>query len=383
MSNTLTNLIPDIYAALDVVSRELVGFIPAVARDFSADQVALNQTLRGPVTPANAAGGNVTPAMALPSAADQVITNKDVTISKSRYFPFSWSGEEQKAMDTGPGFLTIQQDQIAQAIRAAVNELEADLADAAHKGASRAYGAAAATPFATTLVDPANIKKILDDNGAPMSDRTLIINTTAGAALRTLAQLTKANEAGDTLLLRRGTLLDLHGFMIRESAQVKTFTKGTGATYNVDLGGGYAVGATTIHVEVGAGTFLAGDVITFAGDLNKYVIATGFAGDGDGDIVLAAPGLLQTLANDVAITFIATHACNVGFSRNAILLATRLPAVPKEGDLAIDHMVIEDPVSGLVFDFAAYPGFRMIVYHVSIAWGVKVIKPEHIAILLG
>ena len=116
MANTLTNLIPDIYAALDVVSRELVGFIPAVGRDSSADRVAINQTLRIPISPANAAGSNITTAMAFPSAADQTFTNKTLTITKSRFFPFSWSGQEEMAVNSGVGYLTLKQDQIAQAI---------------------------------------------------------------------------------------------------------------------------------------------------------------------------------------------------------------------------------------------------------------------------
>ena len=61
MANTLTSLIPDLYAALNVVSRELVGFIPAVARDSTADRVATNQTLRVPISPANAAGARSLP----------------------------------------------------------------------------------------------------------------------------------------------------------------------------------------------------------------------------------------------------------------------------------------------------------------------------------
>lgn len=381
MANTLTNLIPDVYAALDVVSRELVGFIPAVARDSKADRVAKGQTLRSAATAANTAGGNITPAMSLPSAADQTVSNKSLTITKERFFPFSWTGEEQYAMDQGPGFLTIEQDQIAQAIRAAVNEMEVDIATAAKNGSSRAYGTAGTTPFASDLSDPANVRKILDDNGAPGSDRHLIINTTAGAKLRTLAQLTKANEAADTSLLRQGTLLDLHGFAIRESAQVQATTKGTGTGYLVNNASGYAVGDTSIVLDTGSGTIVAGDVVTFTGDTNKYVVTTGVSGAGT--LVIAAPGLRQTLADNVALTVGNTATQNIAFSRNAIVLGTRLPMVPKTGDMALFREVVTDPRSGISLEVAAYPGFRMVTYHVSVCWGVTVFKPEHVATLLG
>ena len=36
MGNTLTGLIPDLYEALDVVSREMVGMIPSVMLDAQA-----------------------------------------------------------------------------------------------------------------------------------------------------------------------------------------------------------------------------------------------------------------------------------------------------------------------------------------------------------
>lgn len=51
MSNTLTGLIPTIYTALNRVSREQVGFIPAVARNAKADAAAKDQTVTAPVAP--------------------------------------------------------------------------------------------------------------------------------------------------------------------------------------------------------------------------------------------------------------------------------------------------------------------------------------------
>ncbi|HOX59649.1 MAG TPA: P22 phage major capsid protein family protein [Verrucomicrobiota bacterium] len=387
MANTLTNLIPDIYAALDVVSRELVGFIPAVARDSSAARVAINQTLRIPASPGNAAGGNITPAMSLPSAADQTFTNKTLTISKQRFFPFSWSGEEQKAMDTGPGYLTLRQSQIAQAMRAAVNEMEADLATAASAGASRAFGTTAGT--APVLADWSGAKKILDDNGAPLSDRTTVINTTAGAALRNTSALYQVNTSGESGLLRNGTLGNLYGFDIRESAQVITPAAGTlsGAS---TASGALTVGQTTLTLKTttGTGAVIAGDIITLANDANKYVVVSttqAGANPGTGEtITIAAPGIRMAQgAAERAITTFAASTRNCAFSRNALLLATRLPAIPTDGDLASDRMTLTDPNSGLSFELAVYPGFRMNVYHVSVCWGVSVIKPEHLAIIIG
>jgi hypothetical protein len=270
-------------------------------------------------------------------------------------------------------------DQFAQAMRTLCNEVEADLSGL-YTDASRAFGTAGTTPFASDLSDTANVLKILLDNGAPSTDLQLVINTSGGAKLRTLGQLTKANEAGGDSLLRQGVLLDLHGMAIRESAKVKNVTKGTGAAYQVNNVAGYAVGDTVIAADTGTGTILAGDVVTFAGDTNKYIVASALSG---GSFTIAAPGLRQALANDAVITVGNNYAANMAFSRSAIILATRAPALPDGGDSADDRTIITDPVSNLSFEVALYRQYRQVQYEISLAWGIANFKPEHTAILLG
>lgn len=385
MANTLTDLVPFAYRALNVVSRELVGIIPAVTRDPVVERAAVGQKVKSHVAPA-ASAGDITPGVTPPDDGNQTIGNVEIEITKARRVPFRWNGEEEAGLNNGgAGALSVQEDQIAQAMRTLVNEIEADLA-ALHIYASRAYGTAAATPFGTAgdYTDASNALKILKDNGCPQSDLHMVINTAAGANFLG-KQGGKANEAGTDRMLRQGVLLDVHGMAIRESHQINTNTAGTAASATTNAAG-YAVGATVITLaSAGTGTLVAGDVITFAGDSNKYVVASGDADvSNGGTITLAAPGLRVAMsAATKAITVVAAAARNMVFRRSAIVLAQRLPFLPKGGDLARDRTTIQDPISGLVFELAMYPQYRQMQYEISCAWGQKVVKPEHFGLLLG
>lgn len=374
MANTLTSLVPDLYESLDIVSRELAGFIPSVTLDATAERAALNQAIRIPITPA-APAEDVSPGQLPPDDGDQTVGNTPFTITKSRMVPFRWTGEEQKGINTGPGYANIRRDQITQAIRTLVNEIEVDVGKTAYL-ASRATGTAGTTPFASTLGDTAQVRKILSDNGAPLSDLQCVIDTTAGANIRTLAQLTKANEAGTTALRAQGTLLELHGFVLRESAGVARHTAGTGASYVTN--GALAIGATVIPVQTGSGTIIAGDVVTIGN--YKYVVTSALSG---GNVTIGAPGLREAVAGGSTVTLAAAYTANFAFSRSAIVLATRAPALPEEGDMADDRMMIQDPRTGMAFEVSMYKQYRRVRYEIAAAWGVQNIKPAHTALLLG
>lgn len=384
MANDLNGLIPTIYNALDTVSRELVGIIPAVSSDMTFERAAKGQKVKSPVT-SGATATDITPDVTPPDDGDQNVGSIEMEITKARRVPVRWNGEEKRGLDNnGASYNVILRDQFAQGMRTLVNEVEADLA-ALHKYASRAVGTAGTTPFASGLGDTAQALKLLKDNGAPASDLQMVIDTTAGANMRTLAQLNKANEANDDSLLRRGVLLDVHGFAIRESAQIKSHTAGTGALATTDATG-YAVGAKEITLaSAGTGTILIGDAISFAGDPNKYIVV---AGDTDvsngGKVTIAAPGLRKAIpAAATAITVTAGSVRNMVFPRSAIALATRAPALPQQGDSAVDRTIITDPVSGLSFEVSVYAQYRQVQYEIALAWGCAALKPEHIGLVLG
>ena len=382
-ANTLTGQINNIYEALDIVSREMIGFIPAVSKNSSAEMAAKDQTIRIPVAPATSLT-LISPANVSPDTGEQTIGYTDMTISKAYMAPVKWNGEEQKSLEGRTG--NIMRDQFAQAFRALSNQVETDLASL-YKYASRAYGTSATTPFGSSLDDAAQIKKILDDNGCPDDGmRSLIINTAAGVKLRGQAGLTANYAAGTTETLRRGVLLPIFGMDIRESAQVAAHTKGTATGF--DCTAAEPVSEVTIACDgSNSGTILAGDVVTNTtlADGIKYVVYSGstLTGAASGNFIINEPGLVAATTIADEWTTQGSYRANLAFHKSAIQLITRAPLMPEGGDAADDVMIVTDPVSGISFQIALYRQYRQVHFEVGLAWGYAAIKPEHMAILLG
>lgn len=377
MANELNGLIPVMYTALQEISRELVGIIPACITDMTADSAAEGQKVRVPVTPP-AKNRDITIGQA-PVATGDKFGYIDVEINKFKIGePIVWNGEEE--LGVGGKVDQLLANQFTQRMRSLVNEMEEDVCLEAVTGeGGGAYGTAGTTPFATNdMFDLSQIVRMFNDIGAPQMTRQLVINTTAAANLRNHGVLYKANEAGTTELLRQGIIGRLYNFDIRESGGFRIFTP-TGTGYQVN--GTPEAGAREFQIDSGTGAIKKGTVFTIAGDTAKYIVTENFAGTAG--LLKFAPALKAVPASGAAITISGSFLPSAAFTKDAIVLATRAPAMPKRGDSAKDVRNITDPVSGLSFQVAYYGDYRQERIEIGAAWGVKTVNPQHSIVILG
>lgn len=386
------------YSVMEKLANEPTGLINSVSQNVSnviavPFGTSIQSRVVGDVTVTESSSA-ITGTMTLPEGQSTADTVDTFALDTSYETKIALNGEEILHINnTDQPWDSLLGKYLFKFFRNTRNLVEAKVALAALNGASRAFGTAGTTPFASNYNDINGIRKIFIDNGvAEDGTWSLVMGTTAGMNLRNLAHLNQANTAGTVETLRMGTLLPLSGFMLKESAGIQTHTAASGTGFLVNYvvesePSTYAKGTTSITVDTGTGTIAAGDVITFAGDDNKYVVKsaslTGSAGSVAGTVVLNGPGLLQTLDDGVAITKGASYTGNIALTRDAIELASRAPALPPGGDAAGEHMQIPDPITGLIYDYAIYRGNLTATLALRTYVGVKVWNPFEVATLLG
>lgn len=357
------------------------GFLKAVNTNTGAEVAAKGDVIKVPI---GKAGTMIdTPVgFNFPNAANSDVDSINMELQYSKTVPIDWNGEDQKSMLNSGAWGTVLAQQFADAFGQIRDAIEKSVADEAVKAASRAYGTAGTAPFAdgTKMGDLANMKGILDLNKAPASGRSIVLSPAAETSLLTnQTNLIKVNEAGSEAMLRQGIIMPVYGFNVRSSAQLDVHTKGTGTSYVTNLSSSLAKGAQEIAIDTGSGTILAGDVVTFTGDSNKYVVAA----DGTTTkVTIGEPGLRQSLADGVAMTIGNDYTPSIALHKSAIALAIRPPKAPNEGDM-LTRELVTDPYSGITFEVALVKGQRVVQFQVSAVWGVKAVNPAWIATLLG
>ena len=385
----LDGLIPTLLESLDVVSRELIGVIPACELDARASQQAFNQPLASPVT-GEAELEDFEPSANAPTPTTSIVDNRQIIMNHMKRSKVTWSGDEQMSVDvlTTP----IMRQQYEQAMRKLANAIEADAAEEAIAGAlafGNVVGTPGSSPFSKDTKALTRARKVLSDNGAIGSNGEIpqlecILNTEAAMDLRNLDKLQKVNESGDNTLLRRGLLGNLYGFGIRESAGFKPHAKGSGDGYLVN--GDVAKGSKEIAIDSGTGTFAKGDIVHFGEDTDHLYIVAEDVPTGGTILKLTTPLTVGVKDND-AVTIGEAYLASAAFRHGAVQLATRVPAVPRFNgamrDLAIDRTVITDPVSKLSFEVAIWGGAYQATITFAAVWGVKNIKGEHSVAILG
>lgn len=377
MANTLTALAPVLYSASQVVSNEPYAILQSITTDFNDQGVAKGDTVYVPYAPVRAAS-DFTPSNVTSTGDDSIAKSIGIQITQSKKVSWWLTGEQMRSLQNGgDNAAEMARQWLQQGMRTLRNLAEADVAVSIKQGASKAYGTAGTTPFASDLSAMTNVYKLMKDNGAPMADLQLIVNTAAGLNLRNLGIIQQAYQAGSDAERRSGNLLKQFGFSIGESAGISLHTKGTGASYVTS--GSTAVGVTDIALVTGTGTVLAGDVVTFAADsTNKYVVNTGVAAPGT--ISLGRPGAAVTIATANAMTVGNNYTPNLAFEKSAVVGVYRPPIMPDNP--TISQLKITD-ASGLTFLLCEIAQYGQISWELHLAYGSKVVQSEHTMLVLG
>lgn len=378
MSNTLTALQPLLFSVAQEVSMEPFGAISAINSTFDDKNVAKGDKVKVPVAPA-LAGADFTPAATSSTGDDATAGDVEVEITKSRKTTMHLTGEQIQSLENGGNYDEWIRQMIGQGMRTLRNEAETDCFGAIYQGASRATGTAGTNPFGSALTPLADVRKILRDNGAPMADLQFVGDTTSEANLLKLGVVLDASQAGSDEERRAGVIRRQYGFEMRTSAAAELHTAGTGSSYVSNAGTTEPLGETSIEVDGGTGTILAGDIITQADDaVNNYVVNGALSG---GAFTIGRPGLIDVDIDDGdAITVGGDYTPNVAFERGAIVGVMRPPLIP--ANPTISQVAISDS-SGLTYLLLDISQYGQRTWELHLAWGFKAVQSEHIAILMG
>lgn len=375
MANDLSNILPKILARGLMVLRKRVIMPRLVNTSYSVEAAMKGDIINVPI-PASKTAVDVTPSNTPPSPSNTAPGTVPIALDQWKKSDFFLTDKDLTQIDRNAHFFPMEAEAAIEALAVAVNQH----IFSKYKKVYGFTGTAGTTPFASAVTDATNLKKILNQQKCPKDLRRAVLDFSAEANMTALQAFRDAAQSADPNVIMEGEIGRKLGFDWFADDDVPTHTAGTGSGYLINNASGQAIGDTTVTVDTGTGTIVVGDIVTFAGHSQTYVVTAALAANQ----FSISPPLVAAVADNAAVTVKAAHVVNLGFHRDAFAFATR-PLLSSTIDLSLGNemMSMQDPKSGIVLRLEVSRQYKQTVWEFDILWGAELVRPELAARLAG
>jgi hypothetical protein len=384
MANTFTDVVPILVAQGLQTLRAACVMPRLVNTDYSNTPANLGDTVNVWI-PSAVTVADVAPSAAPIQAGDSQPVKAPIPLNKWRRAGFYLTDKQQEEIVGG-----VQSKQTGEAVKALAEDINAFIFSL-YPAVYGFQGTPGTTPFATDVTGATNVRKTLNLQRAPLAERRLVVDVNAEANALALPAFTSAYIVGNPTAVIEGTIGRRLGFDWAMDQQVPThpsvaLTAGA-ATVNgaqaINQGStnGGRTGTVSIAKATNAGSLIAGDILTFAGDAQTYTVlaaATLIIGNTTASI---APALSTAKAGGEAVTLKAAHVVNLAFHRDAFAFVSR----PLQASTAnVEEMMsVVDPISGVAIRLEVSRQNKQMLFDFDVLYGAACVRPELAARLAG
>lgn len=372
MANNLKNFVMQNLAQGLVVLRNNCGLTKSLSSKFETISGGVSSTVDIPYTYPGVVS-DVVPSVNPPAAQDSNTGMIQLVVDRWKMSDFYVTDKQFDELQ--PDYFTLRTQQACTDLAEYVN---GDIWGM-YKEVYNCVGTPGINPFANddaaVLGDAA---KMLTDNKASTAGRAGILNTAAYYKAVTNKIFAQAYSSDDTKVMGEAELGRKFGFDWYYDQQAAKHVAGTAVGYQVAALG--VVGSTTVTIGSGTGSFVVGDVFTVAGDAQQYVVNSAV-----GTTLGFAPMAKTAFAAGAAISKLASHAVNLIYHRDAFAFATRPLLTPGTWHEKLGKITTQmhDEVSGFSLGLEISSQNKQIRWEYSLMYGMKVIRAELAARMLG
>jgi len=317
-------------------------------------------------------------------------TNRTLSLFR-REAPFSVTTTDMQQLDQ----TKIMPDAVQEAVRAHIRTHNSRIENL-YRDVYNVVGTATTSPFSSDAQALRSCRTML--KGVPKENRFALLNVYDDDRALGLDKFTSGSGGANYPTLETGEIGRKYGFSVRTSDTLEAHVSGTAA--GVLANGAISVGATQAAIDTGTGTLNYGDIITWAGHTQTYVVGKGaFASVQNADdkaqgtdldytsvadvssaIVTFQPPLVAAVADNAAMTVIASHNVSLAFQQNAFVFA------PRKMSVIGDYKFVEtltDPVSQASATLQVKGGHNQEIHVLSTYFGIGTLYPHFATRIIG